>query len=99
MHVGIERSGGVSQPQLRDTGLLRGGHKMNWVILVTLALGNPFIVFNKSFEHENACLDYVNDPNNYDTLAIEIIAVAGFNDPVIDIACLPEFETKRRKNG
>ena len=47
----------------------------------------------------NACVEYVNDPNNYDTLAIEIIAVAGFNDPVIDIVCLPEFETERRKKG
>ena len=72
---------------------------MNWVILVTLALGNPFIVFNKSFEHENACLDYVNDPKNYDTLAIEIIAVAGFNDPVIDIDCLPKNKVSRGIKG
>jgi len=72
---------------------------MKWVILVTLTVGNPFTVFNKSFEHEDACVEYVNDPNNYDTLAVEIIAVAGFNDPVTDIVCLPEFETERRKKG
>tara|TARA_Y100000004_G_scaffold62654_1_gene70187 strand:- start:714 stop:932 length:219 start_codon:yes stop_codon:yes gene_type:complete len=72
---------------------------MKWVILVTLTIGNSFTIFNKSFEHEDACVEYVNDPNNYDTLAIEIIAVAGFNDPVMDIVCLPEFETERRKKG
>jgi len=72
---------------------------MNWVILVTLTIGNPFIVFNKSFEHEDACVSYVNSPDNYDTLAIEIIAVAGFNDPVIDIVCLPENRVDRRREG
>ena len=72
---------------------------MNWVILVTLTIGNPFIVFNKSFEHEDACVSYVNSPDNYDTLAIEIIAVAGFNDPVIDIVCLPENRVDKRREG
>ena len=72
---------------------------MSWVILVTLTIGNPFIIFNKSFEHEDACVSYVNNPNNYDTLAIEIIAVAGFNDPVTDIVCLPESRTDRRRKG
>jgi len=72
---------------------------MKWVILVTLTVGNPFTIFNKSFEHEDACVEYVNDPNNSDTLAIEIIAVAGFNDPITGIVCLPEFEIERRKKG
>ena len=72
---------------------------MNWVILVTLTIGNPFIVFNYAFEHEDACVSYVNSPDNYDTLAIEIIAVAGFNDPVIDIVCLPENRVDRRREG
>ena len=72
---------------------------MKWVILVTLTVGNPFTVFNKSFEHEDACVEYVNDPNNYDTLAIEIIAVAGFNDPVIDISCLPKNKVSRGIKG
>jgi len=61
---------------------------MNWVILVTLTMGNPFIVFNKSFEHKDACVNYVSNPAHSDTLAVEIIAVAGFNDPVIDISCV-----------
>jgi hypothetical protein len=72
---------------------------MNWVILVTLTVGNPFIVFNKSFEHEDACVNYVNNPAHYDTLAIEIIAVAGFNDPVTGIVCLPENRIDRRRKG
>ena len=70
---------------------------MNWVILVTLTVGNPFIVFNKSFEHEDACVSYVNNPINTDTLAIEIIAVAGFNDPVTGIVCMPENTVDRRR--
>ncbi len=61
---------------------------MNWVILVTLTMGNPFIVFNKSFEHKDACVNYVSNPAHSDTLAVEIIAVAGFNDPIIDISCV-----------
>jgi len=61
---------------------------MNWVILVTLTMGNPFIVFNKSFEHKDACVNYVTNPAHSDTLAVEIIAVAGFNDPIIDISCV-----------
>ena len=72
---------------------------MNWVILVTLTVGNPFIVFNKSFEHEYACVSYVNNPNNSDTLAIEIKAVAGFNDPVTGIVCLPENKVNKRREG
>ena len=73
---------------------------MNWLILVTLTSGDSFLVFNKEFEHENACVAYVNSPANYDTLAIEIVAVAGFNDPVTDIICIPEYEeVQERING
>ena len=72
---------------------------MSWVILVTLTIGNPFIVFNKSFENEDACVNYVNNPAHSDTLAIEIIAVAGFNDPVTGIVCLPENRIDRRRKG
>ena len=72
---------------------------MNWVILVTLTVGNPFIVFNKYFEHEDACVNYVNNPAHSDTLAIEIIAVAGFNDPVTGIVCLPESRVDKRRKS
>jgi len=68
---------------------------MNWLILVTLTFVDSFLVFNKEFEHENACVEYVNNPDNYNTLAIEIIAVAGFNDPVTDIICIPEYEESK----
>ena len=57
------------------------------------------MTFNKYFEHEDACVNYVNNPAHYDTLAIEIIAVAGFNDPVTGIVCLPENRIDRRRKG
>ena len=69
-------------------GSIEDVRRMNWVILVTLTMGNPFIVFNKSFEHKDACVNYVSNPAHSDTLAVEIIAVAGFNDPIIDISCV-----------
>lgn len=69
-------------------GSIKDVRRMNWVILVTLTMGNPFIVFNKSFEHKDACVNYVSNPVHSDTLAVEIIAVAGFNDPIIDISCV-----------
>ena len=69
-------------------GSIKDVRRMNWVILVTLTMGNPFIVFNKSFEHKDACVNYVSNPAHSDTLAVEIIAVAGFNDPIIDISCV-----------
>ena len=58
-----------------------------WIILVTLSMGDPFVIPYKTFEHEDACVEYVNNSNNTDTLAIEVIAIAGFNDPVTDIVC------------
>ena len=61
---------------------------MNWLILVTLTMGDPFLIPYKTFEYENACVEYVNDVDNASTLAIEVISVAGFNDPVIDISCV-----------
>ena len=61
---------------------------MNWVILVSLYMGDPFIVPYKTFAYENECVEYVNNPDNADTLAIEVIAIAGFNDPVRNIICV-----------
>ena len=65
---------------------------MNWLILVTLTMGDPFLIPYKTFEYENACVEYVNDVDNASTLAIEVIAVAGFNDPVMDISCVTRRE-------
>ena len=62
--------------------------RMTWVILVTLHMGDPFFIQYKEFSSKKVCVDYVNNSNNADTLAIEVIAVAGFNDPVVDISCV-----------
>ena len=61
---------------------------MNWVILVTLYMGDPFVIPYKIFKYENACVKYVNNVDNASTLAIEVIAAAGFNDPIVDISCV-----------
>ena len=72
---------------------------MNWLILVTLTMGDPFIVPYKTFAYENECVEYVNNPDNADTLAIEVIAIAGFNDPVTNIICVAEYELQKRREG
>ena len=66
---------------------------MNWVILVTLHMGDPFFIQHKDFPSERVCTEYVSNVNNADTLAIEVIAVAGFNDYILDISCV------RRREG
>ena len=68
------------------------GEPMNWVILVTVMMGDPFIIPYKTFEYKDECNEYVTDNNNASTLAIEVISVAGFNDPVIDISCVVRRE-------
>ena len=72
---------------------------MNWVILDSLYMGDPFIVPYKTFAYENECVEYVNNPDNADTLAIEVIAIAGFNDPVTNIICVAEYELQKRREG
>ena len=72
---------------------------MNWLILVTLTMGDPFLIPYKTFEYENACVEYVNNVDNASTLAIEVIAIAGFNDPVTNIICVAEYELQRRREG
>ena len=65
---------------------------MSWVILVTLHMGDPFFIQHKEFTSKKMCVNYVSSVDNIDTLAIEVIAVAGFNDPVIDISCVTRRE-------
>ena len=65
---------------------------MNWVILVTVMMGDPFVIPYKSFEYEKDCAEYVTDVNNASTLAVEVVSVVGFNDPVIDISCVVRRE-------
>ena len=47
--------------------------------------GEPFTILIQEFESEDACYEYINSKENYPTIAIEVIAIAGFNDPVNDI--------------
>ena len=61
---------------------------MNWVILVTLTMGDPFFMQHKKFPSKKICIDYVSSVDNADTLAIEVIAVAGFNNPIVGISCV-----------
>jgi hypothetical protein len=71
---------------------------MKWLILVLLTKGEPFTIPIQEFESEDACYEYINSKENYPTIAIEVIAVAGFNDPVNDIKCLPENRVKEYLN-
>ncbi len=75
---------------------------ITWLIYITLTIGDPFVVKTLKFESKQECVKYVNDPSNADVLAIETIAVAGFNDPMTAILCLPETQNlikDTRKNA
>tara|TARA_R100000951_G_C2578512_1_gene161153 strand:+ start:205 stop:405 length:201 start_codon:yes stop_codon:yes gene_type:complete len=61
---------------------------MNWVILVILSMGEPFIVPYREFNFKRECVEYVTSSENASTLAVEVIAIAGFNDPIVDISCI-----------
>ena len=63
---------------------------MTWFIVFFMASVDPFAVKTIKFETRNECVDYVNDPSNSSTLAIEVIAKAGFNDEILAVVCLPE---------
>jgi hypothetical protein len=65
---------------------------MKWFIVFFMMNIEPFAVKTKSFETRNECTSYVNDPSNASTLAIEVIAIAGFNDIINAVVCLPENE-------
>lgn len=63
---------------------------MKFLIIVMLTMGDPFIIKTLKFDSKEECVKYVMNPENADVLAIETIAVAGFNDPMTAILCLPE---------
>ena len=46
-HVSIERSSGVSQPQLRNTGVFRGRHKMIETTYID-HMGNDLTIVNSA---------------------------------------------------
>ena len=67
---------------------------MKWLIVFYLSVAGEFSVPTLEFENYNQCVEYVNDPNNASRLAIEVIDVAGFNDELLAVICLPENEVR-----
>ena len=62
---------------------------MKWLIVFVMLEAEPFAVKSLPFETQNECKDYINDPANSSRLAIEVIDVAGFNDTILNVACMP----------
>jgi hypothetical protein len=62
---------------------------MEWLIVFVMMTADPFAVKTLSFDTQNECKQYINDPANSDTLAIEVISKAGFNDEIVAVACMP----------
>jgi len=68
---------------------------MKWLIVFVMLEAEPFAVKGLPFETQNECKAYINDPTNSDRLAIEVIDVAGFNDTILDVACMPANKITR----
>ena len=62
---------------------------MKWLIVFVMVEAEPFALNMLPFETQNECKAYINDPANSDRLAIEVIDVAGFNDTIVNVACMP----------
>lgn len=71
---------------------------MKWLIFFVMANTEPFAVKTLKFDTMNECINYVNDPSKASTLAIEVIAKAGFNDTIISVACLSEDRVRKETN-
>jgi|TARA_R100000030_G_scaffold97755_1_gene86968 hypothetical protein len=69
---------------------------MIWMIFVGMAIGEPFAIPILEFETQNECIEYVNNPENSDRLAIEVIAQAGFNDTITEVSCLHKGDIHKR---
>jgi hypothetical protein len=68
---------------------------MKWLIVFVMLEAEPFAVKTLPFETQNECKAYINDPANSDRLAIEVIDVAGFNDTILNVACMPANKITR----
>jgi hypothetical protein len=68
---------------------------MKWLIVFVMLEAEPFAIKTLPFETQNECKAYINDPANSDRLAIEVIDVAGFNDTILDVACMPANKITR----
>ena len=62
---------------------------MKWLIIFVMLEAEPFALKMLPFETQNECKAFINDPANSDRLAIEVIDVAGFNDTIVNVACMP----------
>ena len=73
---------------------------MTWLIYFTMAMAEPFAIERLKFDYENQCLEYLTNPNNASTLAIEVIAIAGFNDEIVEVQCVPDYKIEKKEyNG
>ena len=68
---------------------------MKWLIVFVMLEAEPFAIKTLPFETQNECKAYINDPANSSRLAIEVIDVAGFNDTILDVACMPANKITR----
>jgi len=68
---------------------------MSWLIVFVMLEAEPFAIKTLPFETQNECKAYINDPANSSRLAIEVIDVAGFNDTILDVACMPANKITR----
>ena len=73
---------------------------MKWLIIFVMMNIEPFAIKSLQFDTQNECKRYINDPANSDRLAIEVISIAGFNDEIVNVACMPANRiTKEMLNG
>ena len=73
---------------------------MKWLIVFVMMNIEPFAIKSLQFDTQNECKRYINDPANSDRLAIEVISIAGFNDEIVNVACMPANRiTKEMING
>ena len=72
---------------------------MKFLIIITMAIADPFIVPVLEFGSKDECVKFVMDPANSDRLAIEVIAKAGFNDEITAVLCLPETQDLVERNN
>ena len=68
---------------------------MKWLIVFVMLEAEPFALKMLPFETQNECKAYINDPANSNRLAIEVIDVAGFNDTIVNVACMPANKITR----
>ena len=65
---------------------------MIWMIFVAMTNADSFAIPTLKFETKNECIEYVNSSENSDRLAVEVIAIAGFNDTIREVSCLHKKE-------